>query len=146
MPLIADELTVWDISFRWAGYDPTKIWFRLPLTVKDNSRLLMQAILHGEIICETMTLAKLPPDSKADFRFYIRTYIDDVYACIHGKRFNRKLLKWAVLDRMDFHEWCKRRSIPLPEFWFPSGWKLDFEMPELGTYNYHTDTNAYKKE
>lgn len=134
MPLIANELTVWDISFRWAGYDPDQFWFRLPLVVKDNSRLLMHAILHGEIICETMTLAKRPPDSKADPRFYIRTYIDDVYACIHGKRYNRKLLKWASLNRMGFHEWCERRSIPLPEFWFPPGWKLDFEMPELGTY------------
>ncbi|TXI18213.1 MAG: hypothetical protein E6Q62_07215 [Nitrosomonas sp.] len=134
MPLIVDELTVWDISFRWSGYDPTEIWFRLPLTVKDNSRLLMQAILHGEIVCETMTLAKRPPDSKADPKYYIRTYTDDVYACIHGKRYNRKLLKWAVLNRMDFHDWCKSRSIPLPEFWFPPGWKLDFEMPELGTY------------
>lgn len=134
MPLIADELTVWDISFRWAGYDPTKFWFRLPLEVKDNSRLLMHAILHGEVACETMTLTKLPPDSKADPKYYIRTYIDDVYACVHGKRFNRKLLKWAALNRIDFHEWCERRGITLPEFWFPPGWKMDFEMPELGTY------------
>jgi len=133
MSLIADELTVWDISFRWAGYDPSQFWFRLPLVVKDNSRLLMHAILHGEIICETLTLAKRPSASKADPKFYIRTYIDDVHACIHGKRYNRKLLKWAALNRMDFHEWCERRGIPFPEFWFPPGWKLDFEMPELGT-------------
>ncbi|MDV6344781.1 hypothetical protein [Nitrosomonas sp. Is37] len=133
MPLIANELTIWDISFRWAGYDPSRLWFRLPLTVKDYASLLMHAILHGEIICENLTLAKRPYDSKADPRFYIRTYIDDVYDCIHGKRFSRELLKWAVLNRMDFHEWCERRGIPLPEFWFPSGWKLDFEMPEFGT-------------
>ncbi|SDH96940.1 hypothetical protein [Nitrosomonas sp. Nm132] len=132
MPLIADELTIWDISFRWAGYDPSRLWFRLPLTVKDYARLLMHAILHGEIVCVNLTLAKRPPESKADPRFYIRTYVGDVYDCIFGKRFNRKLLRWATLDRMDFHEWCERRGIPLPEFWFPSGWKLDFEMPELG--------------
>lgn len=133
MPLIADELTVWDISFRWAGYDSTKFWFRLPLAVKDNSRLLMQAILGGEIICETMTLAKRPLGSKADPKYYIRTYINDIYACINGTRYDRKLLKWASISRMGFYEWCERRGIPFPEFWFPSGWKLDFEMPELGT-------------
>ena len=86
MPLIADELTVWDISFRWADYDPTKFWFRLPLAVKDNSRLLMTAILHGEIICETMTLAKLPSSSKADPRYYLRTYIDGDL-CTAGSEF-----------------------------------------------------------
>ncbi len=133
MPLIADELTVWDISFRWAGYDPTKFWFRLPLAVKDNSRLLMHAILHGEVVCETITLAKLPPDSKADPKYYIRTYTDEIYACIHGVRYNRKLLRWSAINRMDFNEWCERRGIPPPEFWFPPGWKLDFEMPEFGT-------------
>lgn len=102
MLLIADELTVWDISFRWAGYDPSQFWFRLPLAVKDNSRLLMQAILSGEIICGTMTLAKLPPSSKANPKYYLRTYIDDIYACIHGVRYDRKLLKWASISRMGF--------------------------------------------
>ncbi|SFI68607.1 hypothetical protein [Nitrosomonas sp. Nm34] len=133
MPLIANELTIWDISFRWAGYDPSRLWFRLPLEVKDYVRLLMHAILHGEIICENLTLAKRPPDSKADPRFYVRTYRDDIYDCVFGKRFNRKLLRWAILDRLAFHEWCERRGIALPEFWFPLGWKLDFEMPEFGT-------------
>lgn len=134
MPILADELSVWDIAFRWAGYDPSCLWLRLPLEVKDYSRLLMNAILSGEIVCGTMTLAKRPPDSKADPRFYIRTYIDEVYACIHGVGFDRKLLKWATVDRMDFHEWCGRRGIPLPEFWFPPSWNLEFEMPEFGTY------------
>ena len=133
MPLTADNLSIWDISFRWAGYDPDHLWLRFPLTVKDNFRLLMNAILHGEIMCESLTIAKLPEESKADPRFYIRTYIDEVYDCIHGVRYNRKLLKWAGLDRMELHEWCERRGIPLPEFWFPSGWKLEFEMPEFGT-------------
>lgn len=70
MPLITEELSVWDIGLRWAGHDPDHLWLRLPLTAKDNFRLLMEAILSGEIICNTLTLAKLPPDSKADPRFY----------------------------------------------------------------------------
>lgn len=134
MPLLVDDLSVWDICFRWAGYDPDRIWLRLPLPVKDNFRLLMGAILEGEILCGTLTLAKLPPGSKADPRFYIRTYIDEVYECIHGHRYDRKLLRWATLERMHFLEWCEIRGIPAPEFWFPTGWKLEFEMPEFGTH------------
>ena len=131
MPLITDELSVWDIGLRWGGYDPDRLWLPLPLAAKDNFRLLMQAILSGEIICNTLTLAKFPPDSKADPRFYIRTYIDEVYACIHGRRYDRKLLKWAALDRMDFHQWCERRGITPPEFWFSPGWKLEYEDDPL---------------
>jgi len=131
MPLITEELSVWDIGLRWAGHDPDGYWLRLPLAAKDNFRLLMEAILSGEIICNTLTLAKLPPGSKADPSFYIRTYIDEVYDCIHGKHYDRKLLKWAALDRMDFYQWCERRGITPPEFWFPPGWKLKYEDDPL---------------
>lgn len=133
MPLLVEDLSVWDISFRWAGYDPDRLCLRLPLPVKDNFRLLMGAILEGEILCGTLTLAKLPPGSKADPRFYIRTYIDEVYHCIQGLRYNRKLLRWATVERKDILNWCEIRGIPAPEFWFPPGWKLEFEMPEFGT-------------
>lgn len=133
MALTVESLSVWDIGFRWAGLDPERFWLRLPLPVKDNFRLIIEAILSGEIICETLTLAKKPRNSKADSRFYIRTYLDDIHHCISGHRYDRKLLKWAELDRMAFKEWCEARGICLPEFWFPPGWKLQFEMPEGGS-------------
>jgi hypothetical protein len=133
LALISDSLSIWDIGFRWTGLDPDRFYFRLPLLVKDNFRILMQAILEGEILCETLTLAKRPSDSNADPDYYIRSHIDDVYDCIWGKKYNRKLLKWAVIDRNSFRFWCEIRAIPLPEFWFPTGWKYDFEMPEGGT-------------
>ncbi len=132
MPLITEELSVWDIGLRWAGHDPDRIWLRLPLEAKDNFRLLMHAILSGEIISNSLTLAKLPHESKADPHYYIRTYIDEVYECIHGRRYDRKLLKWAALDRMDFHQWCDRRGITPPEFWFPPGWKLKYDADQFG--------------
>lgn len=132
MAIIYDELSVWDISFRWAGYDPDGFWLRYPLLVKDNFRLLIEVILGGEIICSTLCLDKLPPDSNANPDFYIRTHIDDIYACIHGRKYNRKLLKWATLGRMDFLEWCNQRGIPPPDFWFPPGWKLEYESPYDG--------------
>lgn len=133
MAILTDELTVWDISFRWAGYDPDNFYLRLPLAVKDNFRLLMSAILSGEIICNTLCLDKRPANSKADPAYYIRTHIDDVYACIHGQKYNRKLMKWAALNRNWFYEWCTRRGITPPEFWFPLGWKIDYDEP-IGGY------------
>ena len=132
MPLITEELSVWDIGMRWAGYDPDRFWLRLPLAARDYFRLLMEAILTGEIICGTLTLAKRPTGSKADPRFYIRTYIDAVYACIYGQQYSRKLLKWATLDRDGFHRWCERRGITPPEFWFPAGWKLEYDVERYG--------------
>jgi len=133
LALTAESLSVWDISFRWAGFDPDKLWLRFPLPVKDNFKLLLDAIHGGEILCETLTLAKRPRDSKADPSFYIRTYLDDIHDCVNGSRYSRKLLKWAVLGRENFRGWCDNRGIQYPEFWFPPGWKLNFETPEGGT-------------
>lgn len=130
MALDAEDLAVWDISFRWAGHDPSQLWFRIPLSVRDNFQVLMNAILSGEIICQTLCLDKLPHGSRADPKFYIRTHIDDVYDCIHGLNFKRSLLKWAILERRDFFDWCSCRGIQLPEFWFPPGWKYKYEHPE----------------
>lgn len=130
MALDADELSVWEIGFRWAGHDPAGFWLRIPVGVRDNFRVLMKAILSGEIICQTLCLDKRPPDSKADPRFYIRTYIDDVYASIHDARHSRKLLRWAALERDGFLTWCSCRGISPPEFWFPPGWKMEYEHPE----------------
>jgi len=133
VPIISESLSLWDIGFRWADLDPDRPCLRLPLQVKDNFKVLMEAILAGEVLCETLTLAKFPPGSKADPNYYIRTHIDEVYACIWGRKYNRKLLKWAVIERGSFREWCEIRSIPFPEFWFPLGWAYSFEMPEGGT-------------
>ncbi len=35
MPLLNDDLSVWEIGFRWAGYDPDRWWWRIPLPVPD---------------------------------------------------------------------------------------------------------------
>lgn len=132
MALVLDELSVWDIGFRWAGYDPDAFWLRIPLLVKDNFRLLLEAILSGEVICSTLCLDKLPVGSKADPSYYIRSYLYDIEACIHGRKYDRKLLKWATVERMELFEWCSVRGIPPPEFWFPVGWKLHYESPPGG--------------
>lgn len=123
MSLIHTELSAWEIAFRWAGYDPARIWFRIPLEVRDHFRNLLQAILAEELECSTLNPEKWHPDCGSDPEFFIRHYIDEVYECIHGVRFNRKLLRWAMLDRHDLKKWCNRRGIPPPAFWFPAGSK-----------------------
>lgn len=129
MPLLADSLSVWTIAFRWTGRDPRWPWPFIPLEVEDHLRNLMDAILSANLACETITLEKrdFSPDER---QFSVYYWLDDIYACMHGQRFNRKLLRWAHIERYDFELWCKRMNIPLPEFWFPPDWNLEYELPE----------------
>lgn len=129
MALLNDSLTLWEIAFRWENLAPRRIWIRIPLAVQDHFRNLADAILSGEMVCETITLEKreFGPDEK---EFSVYHWIDDIYICIAGHAFSRKLLRHAMIERHDLKLWCERRGIPLPGFWFPPGWKLEYEYPE----------------
>jgi|SRR6185437_13663520 len=130
MAILTETLSVWEIGFRWVGLDQSGLHLRLPLQVRDNFRLMMDAILNGNLVCSTLSLNKWQPEDGDDERpFFIRHHLADVEACVAGVRFNRKLLRWGAIDRWDFLEWCERQGIPPPEFWFPKGWKLEFESP-----------------
>jgi len=90
----------------------------------------MDAILQGHLNCESLSLEKYHGGDREEASFHIRYWLDDVYACIWGKKFNRSLLKHASIDRQAFLEWCERRGVPLPEFWFPNGWNVEYKWPE----------------
>jgi hypothetical protein len=128
MPLLSNELSVWEIAHRWAGFDPAQFKPWLPLAVKDYCRILMDAILSGEIDSIMLRLDKWKPeDGEENQKFFIRYYMDDVYLCIWGKKFNRTMLKQASIDRYEMKQWCEFHTIPLPEFWFPPGWGYSYE-------------------
>lgn len=130
MAILTETLSVWEIGFRWAEEDPQRYRFRIPLPVRDNFRLMMDAILQGHLDCETLSLSKWGPEDGEDMRpFFIRHHLTEVEACIAGFGFDRKLMRWAGVSRESFQEWCERQGIPLPAFWFPPGWKLDYEWP-----------------
>lgn len=129
MALLSDSLSVWEIGFRWAGKNPRSIWLSIPLDVQDHFRNMMDAILSAELPCESITLEKRDfEEHEKDFSAYY--WIDDIYQCMWGHRFDRKLLRHAGIDRFDLKLWCERWKMPLPEFWFPSGWNLEYELPE----------------
>ena len=132
MALLNDDLSLWEIGFRWQGMDPGRVWLRVPLPVRDNFRTLIDAILRLHLSCLTLSLERRTSESKAPPEFFIRYHLDDVEACIAGVRFSRKLLRWARIERWDMYLWCLRQGVPLPEFWFPPGWKLAYEWPEDG--------------
>jgi hypothetical protein len=91
---------------------------------------MMEAILNGHLLCSTLSTNKWQPEDGEDAKpLFIRHHLAAVEACIHGTRMDRRLLRWARIDRTDFQEWCERQGVPLPEFWFPPGWKLDYEWP-----------------
>jgi hypothetical protein len=129
MALINDYLTLWEIGFRWADRDPDGLRFFIPLPVRDNFRTLMSAIIEGHLYCSTLGLEKYGGAAREEAKHYIRYWLDEVNACIWSQRFNRALLKWATIDRWAFQAWCTGQGIPLPEFWFPPGWKIDYEWP-----------------
>jgi hypothetical protein len=91
-------------------------------------RLLMDEILLGHLDCMTLILEKWREGSSSDPEFHIRHHLEAVEECIYGKRYDRKLMKWALIPRYAFESWCERRSIPLPEFWFPPGW-TNYQWP-----------------
>ena len=122
MPLVLDQLQLWVIGFKWAGLDPDQRWFRIPMRVRDNFSTLLEAILSDHLECLSLASEKYDGDDPEVATYYIRYWLEVVNAGIHGQRFDRKLLKHAVIDRGAFQDWCERRTIPLPEFWFPFGW------------------------
>lgn len=42
MSIVVDQLQLWTIGFRWAGLDPDRVWFRLPIQVSDNFATLLE--------------------------------------------------------------------------------------------------------
>ncbi len=131
MALLHDDLSLWEIGFRWTGRDPDALWLRIPLEVRDHFRTLMDSILHSRLDCFTLVLEKWDPENGDPElkEFHIRYHLNAVEDCAAGTRFDRKLLKWARIERWALAQWCERQGVPLPEFWFPPGWKLDYEWP-----------------
>lgn len=129
MPLVVDQLQLWTICFKWVGLDPDRPWIRIPMPVRDYVSTLLEAILSGHLDCLTLASEKYAGDDPEVAKCYVRYWLDDVYAGINGSHYSRKLLKWAVIERGAFQDWCERRTIPLPEFWFPPGW-TDYRWPE----------------
>ena len=129
MPLVVDQLPLWTIGFKWAGLDPNRLWLRIPSLARDNFSTLLEAILCQNLDCSTLQSEKYQGDDPQIAKFHIRCWIDEVYAAVHTREYNRKLLRWAVIEREAFRDWCNRCTIPLPEFWFPPGWS-DYRWPE----------------
>ncbi|MDO8961851.1 MAG: hypothetical protein Q7V02_07105 [Methylophilus sp.] len=129
MALLINQLSVWDISFRWFGYDPRKIYLRIPIEVEDLARTLIHAIHKAELGCETVSLEKkeFEEDMKS-FSFYY--WVDDFFSTASGTYVSRKLLKWAIVSRYDLLDWCKRMNAQPPHFWFPEGWNLEYSIEE----------------
>ena len=136
MPILVDYLSVWDVSFRWAGYDPRKFYFRIPLEVENHARNLIDAIHNAELPCESITLEKKKFE-KDELKYSIYYWVDDFFSTTSGQYVSRKLLKWAGINRLDFMQWCQRMNAPLPEFWFPQGWNLHYELPDNEMYPGH---------
>jgi len=125
MPILNDELTLWEIAFRWNNLNPDnfKYKFNLPLEVKDSLRLMVNDILNANL-ASSLIMHKWHEGSNSSKEFFIRSHINDIYACIGNVYFDKKFFKFVTIRRFNFMEWCKSLNAPLPEFWFPQGWNI----------------------
>lgn len=130
MALLTNQLTAWEIGFRWAEHDPDKFYLLIPLAVRDNFRLIIDQIYAGHLQCETISSKKYNGDQLDEAKYYLRYWLPLIEDCIEGRKYSNELLKFARIDRWDFQEWCTRHQVPLPEFWFPTGWGLSYEWPD----------------
>ncbi|HEY9269274.1 MAG TPA: hypothetical protein VIO39_07495 [Methylotenera sp.] len=140
MPLLDDNLTLWKISFRWAGLDPDALKYRfyIPTSVKDNIRLLTQAIITNVLWCKSLRPDPLlAPDSNIE-----RIRADKFYDCFARNKYDHDFLKSHTIYRSDFALWCNRLGIPFPEFWFPAGWVVH----ELNEKDWLAETDTRKPE
>lgn len=122
MPLTDDNLSIWKISFRWAGLNPDafKYRFYIPHESKDNMRLLLDSIIKNVLFCSSLKHKDLyEARSKNDQR-----NMDLAFEIISDQKYNRDFLHHHYISRSDFAHWCNRESIPYPEFWFPPGWAV----------------------
>lgn len=130
MALLNEDLSVWEIGFRWAGLDPDRYWWRIPLPVRDNFRILVDAIWHAHLESNISMEKRGPGHEHVPPEFFIRHHVDAINNCVRGKRYPRMLLQFMRVERWSFHIWCQRRNIPLPEFWFPPSWNIDYQWPD----------------
>ena len=121
MPLLTDQLSMWEIAHRWHGYDPHRPWWRafrlLPLPVKETIRSMMDALLTGNLESVNITLEKDPGTNELPKEFYIRHHLDAIYACIAGQAYPKALIQLVAFDAWSFKRWCLQQNLSAPEFW-----------------------------
>lgn len=146
MPLLDDNLSIWKISFRWAGLDPDSLKYRfyIPEAAKDNIRLILNELMYNTLYCNTLIADEfLSSVTQRD-----RDNLDLIIRSISHNKYDRFFLQDHAIYRADFAHWCNRSGIPYPEFWFPARWVIH-ELQEkdrlIGKDN-RTLTKAYLKD
>lgn len=137
MALTNDYLSVWELAHRLGDFDPDKRSLRgLPMAVKENIRLLMNEILDSHLD-STLIMEKRRKDSDLPPELYIRHHLDEIYACIDGHRYAKRLLKFVEIDKGAFAHWCMQSGHPLPEFWYSYAYQVPDR--ELEVFDEHTE-------
>lgn len=104
MALLNYQLSVWEIAFRWSGHDPHKFYFRLPMAVRDNFRLLIDQIYAGHLQCDNLSMQKYHGNHREDAKYYIRYWLSAIEDCLEGGKPYSEFLKFARINRSEFQE------------------------------------------
>ena len=122
MPLLDDNLSIWKISFRWAGLNPDSLKYRfyIPHNVKDNMRLLLNAIHSNNLFCRGLQPKILFEKSNSRNQ----NKLNKIHEILSDGPYDRNFMLSHSVWRADFAHWCNRNGMPYPEFWFPIGWTI----------------------
>ena len=128
MPLLDDNLSIWKISFRWAGLNPNHFKYRffIPQDVKDNMRLVLNAIYSNSLFCRGLQPKLLLQQSNSRDQ----NNLNNLHDVISDYNYDRNFLLSYSIWRADFAHWCNRSAIPFPEFWFSKEWTIH-ELSQL---------------
>ncbi len=118
MTLLVENISMWEIGFRWHGHSPDwPKWKKIPLEVKDSFKNMTEGMLRKRLIPMNLIMEKPGKNPKQPREFYFYTYIDDIHLINQGIKYERSLLKRIQFERVDFIDWCINENISPPSFW-----------------------------
>lgn len=132
-------LSIWEISSRWAGYQPEQIdELSIPPTVLDSIRLLLSAQIDTELEIISLngfvvtsekhqvnpfnTIGFGHPDGLTPLDLELEwtesAILDTHQYCLNEKDFRKKYLDSICVDKYELGSLLAQKRLELPEFWF----------------------------
>jgi len=126
------RLSIWEIACRIYELDPSVTEVKnLPLKVKDAIKSLTRAFHYDEnmIALNSNGIENHHAINQKTGKRYDSEIIDQLLTdCYEKEKIDKEFLDAIYIEDEHFANWCINKSIPLPKFWFPNGWKpIDFE-------------------
>ncbi len=122
------RFSIWEIAHRWHNLNPeSSNPQKLPLPVQDTLRSLAGANHYDSLMIVNCNGV----ENKGAFheptqhRYKHEEVEEGLTDCCRNKIFNKPLLESVFIEQQPLGKWCLEKELPLPSFWFSTGWKPD---------------------